>query len=164
MKALHAMAPLGFAAALTVACSSPEPSEPIELETVEVDAAIDADLSTEGDLQAVRRPPEIAGVLPGGVPPDLPLFIPSSVVDFGDLAGGRAYVELDAGATPDRVRAWLGERLPAAGWTVSSIGGDGLTARKGEHEVAYRLSDLSPGTRIRLEYPPRADPARAGVL
>lgn len=127
----------------------------MELETVDVGPPLDAELSTEGDLQAVERAAQISGLVPGGVPPDLPLFIPSSVVDFGDLAGGRAFVELDTGQAPAVVQRWLGEHLPAAGWTIGAIGDAVVEADKGSRRVAFRLTDLAPGTRIRLEYAPR---------
>lgn len=141
----------GLAAA---ACGPPAAEEPVELETVDVAPPIDAELSTEDDLKAVRRAAEISGQVPGDVPSDLPLFVPSSVVDFGGGAG-RPFVELDTGARPAVVRRWLGERLPATGWTVDAVGDDLVSAHKGPRSVAYRLTDLAPGTRIRLEYPPR---------
>ena len=93
-------------------CSRPAPDEPVVLETVDVAPPIDAELSTEGDLQAVQRAAQLSGLVPGDMPPDLPLFVPASVVDFGGPSGGRAWVEFDAGQSPDAVRRWLGERLP----------------------------------------------------
>lgn len=143
-------------AAVPIACAPSPPEEPVELETVDVDLPIDAEYSTEGDLKAVERAsPAISGLLPGDVPSDLPVFSPSSVVDFGQLGGGRAYVELDTGARPDAVRAWLGERLPGAGWSVGAIGDAMIQAHKGPQTVEYRLNDLGSGTRIRLEYDSR---------
>ena len=138
---------------LLAACKPPAPEEPLEIETVDVAPPIDAELSTEGDQQAVERAVQIAGVLPGDVPPDLPLFVPSSVIDFGTV-GSRSYVELDAGEPPAAVRRWLGERLPAAGWSIDAIGDLLVQAHKGDRNVDIRLTDLSPGTRIRLEYGP----------
>ncbi len=139
----------------TVACSPPAPEEPVELETVDVTPPIDAGLSTENDLKAVRRAAEVSGLVPGDVPSDLPIFVPSSVVDFGGSSGGWSYVDLDAGAPPDEVRSWLGKRLPAAGWKVGAIGDAMVEAHKGGQQARYRLTDLSPGTRIRLEYSTR---------
>lgn len=148
--------PILLLIALVAACSPPAPEEPVELETVDVELPIDAELSTENDLKAVKRAAEaISGLVPGDVPSDLPLFSPSSVVDFGDAGGGRSYVELDTGARPDAVRRWLGERLPAAGWSVGAIGDALVEAHKGPATVEYRLSGLGSGTRIRLEYEPR---------
>ncbi len=89
------------------------------------------------------------------MPPELPLFVPASVVGFGGPEGGRAWVELDAGATPAAVRRWLGERLPAAGWTIDAVGDDLVEAHRDALAARYRLTDLEPGTRIRLEYTPR---------
>lgn len=146
---------VGLAGTLLAAgCRDRPPPVPVELETVDVSPTIDAELSTENDLQAVRRTPTLSGVLPGGVPADLPLVVPASVVDFGPAGGGRAYLELDTGRPPAEVRAWLGERLPAAGWSVAADAG-GLSATSGTRRVRYGLTDLAPGTRIRLEYPPQ---------
>ena len=143
-------------AASTIACAPSPPEEPVEIETEDVDLPIDAELSTEDDLKAVERAsPAISGLLPGDVPSDLPVFSPSSVVDFGELGGGRSYVELDAGARPDSVRAWLGERLPGAGWSIGAIGDTMVRAHKGPQTVEYRLTALGSGTRIRLEYESR---------
>ena len=55
-------------------------------------------------------------------------------------------------ADPAVVRRWLGERLPAAGWQVGAIGDQLVRASKGGLAADYRLIDLAPGTRIRLEY------------
>lgn len=140
---------------LVAACASEVPDEPLQIETVDVELPIDAELSTEGDLQAVERAAQISGLVPGDVPPDLPLFVPSSVIDFGGPAAGRAWVELDTGEPPAVVRRWLGERLPAAGWTVGAIGDDLVQAHKGARRIDYRLTDLAPGTRVHLEYAPR---------
>ena len=138
----------------SVACAPRGPDEPPVIETEEVAPPIDAELSTENDLVAVQQAVQISGVVPGDVPPDLPLFVPSSVVDFGGPVGGRSYVELDTGARPDEVRRWLGARLPGAGWKVGAIGDGLVQASKGGNTVEYRLIDLAPGTRIRLEYSP----------
>lgn len=141
-------------AVAAAACGRPAPDEPVVIETVDVAPPIDAELSTEGDLQAVRRAAELSGLVPGDVPSDLPLYVPASVVDFGGPAGGRAWVELDAGEPPVVVRRWLGEHLPAAGWTVGAVGDGLVQAHKGERRADYRLKNLAPGTRIRLEYTP----------
>lgn len=138
-----------------MACGPRAPEEPVALETVDVAPPIDAELTTENDLEAVQQAVQISGVVPTDVPPGLPLFVPASVVDFGGPPGGRAWVELDAGEPPAVVRRWLGERLPAAGWTVGAVGDDLVRARKGERRADYRLENLAPGTRIRLEYTPR---------
>jgi hypothetical protein len=133
---------------------APDVEEPVMIETEDIAPPIDAELSTEGDQRAIQRAVEISGMVPGDVPSDLPLFVPSSVVDFGDVAGGRRYVELVTTATPREVRGWLGGRLPAAGWTVGAVGDGLVQAHKGAQQVEYRLTDLAPGTRIRLEYGP----------
>ena len=153
--ASRAIARLLVACGLAAACGAPAPREPVELETVDVAPPVDAGLSTADDLKAVQRAAEVSGLVPSDVPADLPIFVPSSVVDFGGPAAGRPFVELDTGAPPREVRRWLGERLPAAGWTVDAIGDSLVSAHKGRQTADYRLTDLAPGTRIRLEYPPR---------
>lgn len=150
LRLLAALATL----ATVAACQPPPPDEPLVIETEEVAPPIDAELTTENDLAAVQEAAQVSGLVPGDVPRDLPLYVPSSVVDFGE-AGGRSYVELDAPARPAVVRQWLGQRLPAAGWKVGAIGEGLVQARKGSVSVEYRLIDLAPGTRIRLEYTPR---------
>ena len=151
--AIRALALLA-ACLLVAACEPPAPPEPVEIQTEEIAPPFDAELSTEDDLKAVQQAIQISGLVPGDVPSDLPLFTPSSVVDFGGPVGGRSYVELDTGARPAEVRRWLGERLPGAGWRVGAIGDDLVQASKGGETVEYRLIDLAPGTRIRLEYSP----------
>lgn len=154
-RALDTVGGLLAVAILAGGCAAPEPAEPLVMETEEVGAPIDAELSTEDDLKARPRRETLSGVIPGDFPPDLPVMTPASVVDFGPAAGGRGYLEIDTGRSPDQVRAWLGQALPAAGWTVRSIGSGRLEASKGTGRVSYELRDLAPGTRIRIEYPPR---------
>ena len=64
-------------------------ASPQELKTVEVASPIDADLSFDDDIQPAGRAPELSGVLPSDFPADFPVYKPASVVDFGDLGGGR---------------------------------------------------------------------------
>jgi len=139
--------------ALVLACgggSDREAEDTLDnLETEDVGDAFDAGLSTEEDTKGrLRKDPEIAGVLPGGFPTDVPLFKPSSIVDFGELDAGRYYLELDTSAPASAVSAELESSLAGFGWAKD--GGGALT--KGGRSLRLVVNDLSPGTRIRYEY------------
>jgi hypothetical protein len=125
------------------------------LETEDIGDAFDAGLSTEEDRKGrPPRDPEVAGVLPGGFPGDIPLFRPSSIVDFGELDGGRHFVEIDTSAPVAAVRAELERSLAGSGWAregAAASGGPGRLVKAGR-VLGLALTDLSPGTRIRYEY------------
>jgi len=124
----------------------PEPA-PAQLETKDVGAAPDATLSTEGDVVERRRTSAFSGVLPGGFPKDLPVYEPSSLVDFGKDAQG-AFVVFQ---TPDelaRVRARYPAAIAAHGWTRE---GDEAFSRGGRR-VRLSFENLRPGTRVRVSY------------
>ncbi len=143
--------PLVVLVPLLFACAprASEP-EPLELETVEVGAPVDATLSTEADEKG--RPPGDEGwILTGMLPEDLPLHRPARLVDAGETpAGGRYFVFHTSSRLAD-VRAGLERALPAAGWTASATDGD-LMAAKGGERVGFFFSELRPGTEIRVEH------------
>lgn len=125
---------------------------PQELETVEVTGGPDAELSTDFDAQARQVAIEVGGVLPSDFPSDLPVFSPSSVVDFGQLPTGRSFVEVDSPVPVAEVRSSLASQLQRSGWSVEAIGDAGNTYSKGSHRVHLTLTDLTAATRIRYEY------------
>jgi len=122
------------------------------LETVEVNEGPEAAFTTEHDEFAATRPAqEMAGVLPSDFPSDVPVFSPSSLVDFGS-PGGEPYVELDTSAPMNGVRASLQSQLSNAGWSISDSNGEATVFVKAGRELRVVLRDLSAGTRIRYEY------------
>jgi hypothetical protein len=124
----------------------PEPAPP-PIETKEVGAAPDATLSTEGDVVERRRASTFSGVLPGGFPKDLPVYEPSSLVDFGQDAQGSFVVF----QTPDdsvRVRARYPAAIAAHGWMRE--GGDAFS--RGGRRVRVSFENLRPGTKVRVSY------------
>ncbi len=148
---------LGVAVSALLGCSDPEregASRP-DLETVEVAPSPDAALSTADDPQAVRRPPEVAGVLPSDFPPDVPLYRPSSLVDFGEDPTGRPYVLFFTPDPPGQVEARLGADLERQGWRAAGGAGGLRRFRNEGREVTVGVSRASGGTEIRLTYPPR---------
>ncbi len=133
-------------------CGDRPAPPPAPLETVDVDAAPDAELSTADDPQAAPRGPEVAGVLPGGVPRDLPLYKPSSLVAYGEVSAGRHFIVLDTPDPPAGVRGWLDQRLAAAGWQPAGPGA--WRHPRGDRRLTVTFEPLGRGTRLRLEYPP----------
>ena len=122
------------------------------LETVDVDVGPEAAFTTEHDEFAAPRPAqEMAGVLPSDFPSDVPVFSPSSLVDFGS-PGGERYVELDTSVPMNGVRASLQSQLSSAGWSISDSNGEATVFVKAGRELRVVLQDLSAGTRIRYEY------------
>jgi hypothetical protein len=147
-RRVHWIAPLLLVGAVA-ACRQETKSEPApaKLETREVGAAPDATLSTAGDVVERRHASGFAGVLPGGFPKDLPVYEPSSLVDFGKGADG-AYVVFQ---TPDdigRVRARYPAMIAASGWAHE--GSDSFT--RGGHRVRVAYESLHPGARVRVVY------------
>lgn len=99
----------------------------------------------DDDPREAPRRVELVGVLPSDFPPDLPIHLPSSVVDFGP-----GTVELLSGSSPAQVRASLRSRLETAGWGVA---GDGSSYRLSKNGRSVTLSIRGgQGTTYRYEY------------
>ena len=126
-----------------------------EVETVDVDAGLGAELTTEFDEQARQVDASVAGVVPLDFPADVPIYSPSSLVDFGEIDGSRRYLEFDTTEPPSAVRGKLKSALINKGWIPSPSTGGVESYLKGSHRLGIQLSDLRPGTRIRYEYEPR---------
>jgi hypothetical protein len=132
-----------------VACGDEPRTAPGEVQTVEVGPALDASLTTAGDVQAKPRPAGLSGILPGDFPSDIPTYKPATLADFGDAGGGRRYVLLQ---TPDpmaRAAPAYRAALAGRGWS-----GAGDSYSKGGRTLAVLFEDARPGTRIRVEYTP----------
>jgi hypothetical protein len=98
-------------------CQRSKDGGPAEkLETVEVGEGFDVGLTTAYDQKAKQVGPEVAGVLPDGFPRDLPLYTPSSLVDFGEADAGLQYLEFDTSDSAAVVRRRLEAKLAASGW------------------------------------------------
>lgn len=133
------------------ACEEPR-TETQEIETVDVTPALEVD--TSEDVQGRARTPELVGILPGDFPADLPLYLPASLIDFGESAGGRPMVSLLTPQGISTVRRELLARLREAGWSVAS-GDDGSVAlRKGARRAWLEFEESRPGTVYRFEYVP----------
>ncbi|MEE9562346.1 MAG: hypothetical protein V3W50_04680 [Thermoanaerobaculia bacterium] len=143
-----------LAAALLVAigCQRSQDRERAEkLETVDVGEGLGAGLTTAYDEQAKQIGPEISGVLPQGFPRDVPLYTPSSLVDFGEADAGMHYLVFDTSGSAAVVRRRLQADLSKSGWRPLSAD---LAASfvKGDRQVGLTIRDLSPGARIRYVY------------
>lgn len=155
--AIVALAVVGLGA-LLFACSRPssERREPVDLQTVDIEPAPDAELSTELDEKGRRPSTGLGGVLPTSVPRDLAVYEPSSLVDFGELADGRHFIEVDTPAPLSGVRIQVIDRLRAVDWEVSSESETSLVLSKGGRRLTVTLRQAGRGTRIRYEFVPGA--------
>jgi len=129
-------------------------SSPQELETVEVTGPLDADLSFDEDTQAKQQAARLSGALPSDFPADFPIYLPASVVDFGELGGGRYFVVL---FTPDDRRAvdrFVNAAAPRAAWSLRSAERDAGRSvfSKAGRTVRVDVSAARGGTELRFEY------------
>lgn len=135
---------------LAVGCGKTlEPSKPGEM--VDVPPPIEVD--TEGDIREEVRVDDFAGALPEDFPKDLPLYQPSSLVDFGETSRGFSVSLLSPDGLP-KVRRSLYERLDNGGWQTSDGSGPGesVVLRKDGRRVWLTFEDGRPGTIYRFEY------------
>lgn len=141
-----ALLPLLVLGGLACPREKPAPAGPAPLETKEVGAAPDAALSTENDTVERRRAAAFSGVLPGTFPKELPVYEPSSLVDFGHDARG-SFAVFQTPDEPAAVRARYTSQLAARGFGAA---GDTFTRERLRVRVVFE--SLRPGTRIRVEY------------
>jgi hypothetical protein len=152
--AIRSRAPLVLLTALVAAsglgCRDEEPAasaRPVaELETVDVAPPPDANVDPSRDVQERRRAETFAGVLPEAFPQGFPLPPGASLVDQGPR-----WVELLVGRRSATVEPQYLAQLRAAGWRVTTAGGQHRVERRGT-SVRARLSAAGPSTRIRLDY------------
>jgi hypothetical protein len=114
-----------------------------------VDVAPPLSVDTEGDVKAAPPKKGLVGVLPTDFPRDLPVYIPSSVIDFGKK-DGRRFVVLQSQDGRGEVEAWLRRAAGPAGYKVEGSGGR-MTLRKGERRVDLIVSG-SGTSEFRYQY------------
>lgn len=134
------------------ACSpAPPPSaeKTAELPTVEVTAAPDAAYSTADDRVERRADPAaLAGALPDGFPRDIPVYRPSSLVDFAPRPDGGATVVFATPADVAAVSGALQQKLRAAGWQAGAAG----SWIKGDRKLRLTVEPNVAGSRFRFEF------------
>ena len=134
------------------ACSpAPPPSteKAPELATVEVTAAPDAAYSTAEDRVERRADPNaLAGALPDGFPADIPVYRPSSLVDFSPRPDGGATVVFATPAAAAAVSGALQQKLAAAGWQAGPAGNWTKAGRK----LRLAVESTAAGSRFRIEF------------
>lgn len=142
----------GLVVALALGCApaaEPPGAAGPALATEEVTAAPHAALSTAEDAVERRSgAPALAGALPAGFPREIPVYRPSSLVDSGELPGGRRFVELESPDSAAVVRATLERQLRAAGWRATAEG----EYRLGELQLRFGIESQAAGSRLRLEF------------
>lgn len=138
---------------VTLAACSPAPppaaERAAELPTVEVTAAPDAAYSIAGDeVERRANPAALSGALPDGFPADIPLYRPSSLVDFSARPEGGATVVFAAPADVATVSAAMAAKLRAAGWR--SEGAESWT--KPGRKLRLTVRPTAAGSNLRFEF------------
>lgn len=110
-------------------------------------------MQPDDDQQAVvTKDDGLIGLLPGDFPVDLPIFTPSSLIDFGDVGPGLKYVTLQTDRPLPEARAGLVQKLAEHGWHPLDDEPDIL--RKNDRQVRVHFGEGSFGTtEIRIDYP-----------
>lgn len=144
-----------FAAACLAALAGCSPAPPpaaekaAELPTVDVTAAPDAAYSIAGDqVEQRENPAALAGALPDGFPTDIPLFRPSSLVDFSARPEGGATVVFAAPANVETVSTAMAGKLRAAGWRPEGA----ETWTKPGRRLRLTFQPTAAGSRLRFEF------------
>ncbi|MEO7793501.1 MAG: hypothetical protein ABIV06_01910 [Thermoanaerobaculia bacterium] len=141
----------GGAAAIGACSPSTPPAaeKPDELAIVEVTAAPDAAYSIADDrIERRANPNAIAGALPDGFPPDIPVYRPSSLVDFTPRPEGGAVVVFASPAETGAVTSALYQKLRAAGWQAGAAGSWTKAGRK----LRLVVEPTAAGSRFRFEF------------
>ena len=137
---------------LALAACSPAPPPAAEeepgLATVEITAAPDAAYSTADDRVERRADPNaLAGALPDGFPPDIPVYRPASLVDFTPRPEGGWVIVFATPVAASTVSAALTQRLRAAGWQAGPPGGWTKAGRK----LRLTVEPTAAGSRFRYD-------------
>lgn len=122
--------------------------------TIDVEPALE--VPTDDDPKEVRRKSSgLSGVLPGNFPDDVPLFLPASLVDFGEQ-DGMEYVELMAATQRAKAEQGLRGLLVDRGWTVTEELAEGtpgtLRLSKDQRRIRVVFLDQGPGALYRIFY------------
>lgn len=133
-----------------IACGEPEPTTVEAGEPVEVTPSPVENLTTEYDEVAPEQPQEqFGGVLPSGFPADVPVYTPSSLVEFGE--GGGRFVLLATPDAADAVRTSYRMTLESAGWQPAG-GGREQRFTKDERTLRVEVRDAGGASEIRIAY------------
>lgn len=116
-------------------------------ETVDIKPALAP--PTEGDIKAAPPRKGLVGVLPNDFPRDLPIYLPSSIIDFGKK-DGRRFLLLQSPDPRDAALAWVRRAAAEAGYQVSGQGGR-LELRKGDRRASLAVTGQSTAE-LRYEY------------
>ena len=126
---------------------------PQQLDTVEVAPAPESKIDVEQDVKAPERGTTgLTGVVPADFPPDVPLYSPASITDFGDTADGRRQLTFATPDGPDKVRSWLIGRLVDLGWRRRAGASAAMEFEKGPRTVRISVQGDPVGAVYRVEY------------
>ena len=152
----HRMVVPGFLAVAVMSvlsCVKDPESDPTseELDFERVEDAPTSVLSPQADGEVEQRPSsgrtEMAGLLPGNYPEDLPVFLPSELVDYGVDDDGRRFIQLRTSQSTRLVDERLARAWGVAGWQPGES-----TWSKDDREAAWTSSSEETGTQILVYY------------
>ncbi len=121
-----------------------------ETPTIDVPPALTVDI--ENDPRAAEEVPALIGILPTDFPPEVPIYVPASLIDFGSSPRGLRSVSLLSPHSAQRVRRQLDELMRDRGWTADGDAAEGTRWRKGAIEVWLQVENARPGTLYVFEY------------
>lgn len=107
-------------------------------------------IPTEDDVQEAPRQATLVGVMPSAFPPDLPIHLPSSLLDFGEGETG-PWVELQSPDGRSVVEADLRRKARSGGWAVSGSGST-WTLEQANRRVRLELSSAPGGAGTLYRY------------
>jgi hypothetical protein len=120
-----------------------------EMPTVEVSAAPDAAYSiAEDQVERRANPNALAGALPDGFPKDIPIYRPSSLVDFAAKPDGGALAVFATPAGVAEVSSAMTQKLRAAGWQAGKAG----SFTKAGRSLRLTVEPTPAGARFRVEF------------
>lgn len=151
LSSLALLVPLVLSILGLVACQprQEQASDPPELVAEDVGPTLE--ISIEDDIQAAPRKEGLVGVMPAAFPKDLPVHLPSSLVDLGDGENG-PWVELLSSDRRKEVQASLRQELGRAGWSITERGDAVWLLEKGGRRARLDIGEDGAGTLYRYEF------------
>ena len=119
-------------------------------ELVAEDVGPSVEISIENDIQAAPPKKELVGVMPSTFPEDLPVHLPSSLVNFGDGEEG-PWVELLTPDSRSTLESALRQLLASERWSINEVGSVWLL-EKGQRRARLQIGEDGAGTLYRYDF------------
>ena len=141
---------------VALACAPREQgaSSEASIETEDVDAGPTSNMVPLEDEQTANTGEQLSGLLPDDFPNDLPVYLPSSVSDFGVVSEAVRFLELRTPDSAATVRSAIAQNWSQRGWRAT---GNGTYERSGRNVTLSVTEEGLADTRIRIEYPAQVE-------